>query len=172
MKNSVLHVRNLLLMLCVLAMTACGFHLRGTADLSFKTLYINKAAAPALTAELARSFKFNGVKVTGIAEQADLQLEIMGERYEKRILSLSGGGKVSEYTLLYHVTFRTRTASTDPWDAPQTIDQMRDYSYDNTLLLAKEGEEARLNNDMRSDAAREIIRRLSAQQHSKPSAAD
>ena len=172
MKNSVLHVRALLLMLCVLTLTACGFHLRGTSDLSFKSLYINKAAAPALAAELARSFKFNGVKVTGIAEQADLQLEIMSERYEKRILSLSGGGKVSEYTLLYHVIFRTRTTTNELWSAPQTIDQMRDYSYDNTLLLAKEGEEARLNNDMRTDAAREIMRRLSTQQFNKPSAAD
>ena len=79
---------------------------------------------------------------------------------------------MSEYELLYRVTFRTRTAASDPWGAPQTVEQRRDYSYDNTLLLAKEGEEARLNSDMRADATREIMRRLSAQKPGKPSAAN
>ena len=172
MKYSVLHFRNLLLMLCALALAACGFHLRGASDLAFKTLYIQKGGAPALAAELTRSLKFNGITVVIVPEQAELQLDLMSETYQKRILSLSGGGKVSEYELIYNIIFRTRTSATDPWGAPQTVEQRRDYSYDNTLLLAKEGEEARLNSDMRTDATREIIRRLSVLKPGQPSAAN
>lgn len=172
MRNSALYFGNLMLALAVLALSACGFHLRGQADLSFQTLYIQKSGAPSIAADLKRSLSTNGVKVVNNPEQADMHLDLMNENTEKRILSLSGGGKVREYELLYRVTFRTRIASSEPWGAPQTVEQRRDYSYDDTLLLAKEGEEARLNNDMRADATREIMRRLSALKPGKPSAAD
>ena len=91
-----------------------------------------------------------------------MQLEIMEEKNEKNILSLSGGGKVREYELYYWVTYRWRPASSELWGPAQSIEQRRDFSYDDTQTLAKEGEEARLYNDMRSDAAREIMRRLNA----------
>jgi LPS-assembly lipoprotein len=157
--------------LCVLA--ACGFHMRGQADLSFHTLYINGASAPTIAADLKRTLKSNGIKIVPLPEQAEMQLELMGEGIEKRILSLSGGGKVREYELLYRANFRTRATGSETWGPTQTVDSRRDYSYDDALLLAKEGEETRLNNDMRADATREIMRRLSAQKFSgKPSAAD
>ncbi len=172
MKNSVSRFRNILLALCVLTLAACGFHLRGLTELSFQTLYIQQSGAPGIMSDLKRSLKSNGVKVVNNPELAEMQLELVTENYEKRILSLSGGGKVSEYELIYRVTFRTRADSNDTWGTPQTVEQRRDYSYDDTLLLAKEGEEARLNTDMRADATREIMRRLSAQKPGKTSAAN
>lgn len=172
MKISVLHFRNTLLVLCALTLAACGFHLRGLTDLSFHSLYIQNNGAPGVMTNLKRALSSNGVKLVTNPELADMHLDLMGENTEKRILSLSGGGRVSEYELLYRVTFRTRTASSDPWGAPQSVEQRRDYSYDDTLLLAKEGEEARLNNDMRADATREIMRRLSVLKPGNPSAAN
>jgi LPS-assembly lipoprotein len=85
---------------------------------------------------------------------------------------LSGGGKVREYELIYYVTIRLRNASSELWGQPQVIEQRRDYSYDDTQLLAKEGEEARLYSDMRSDASREILRRLTAINTGKPKPAN
>jgi LPS-assembly lipoprotein len=172
MKQSALKLSNFLLALSFLSLAACGFHLRGMADLSFQSLYILKSGAPAIAADLKRTLTTNGVKVVSTPEQADLQLDLMGEASEKRILSLSGGGRVREYELIYSVTFRTRSSVDEPWGAPQTVEQRRDYSYDDTLLLAKEGEEARLNSDMRADATREIMRRLSAQKPGKRTAAE
>ena len=48
------------------------------------------------------------------------------------------------------------------WSVPQTVQVRRDFSYNDNALLGKLDEEARLNTDMRSDAIREIMRRLSA----------
>lgn len=172
MRTSAFRLGNLLLALSFLALTACGFHPRGQADLSFQTLYVQKAAAPALAVELTRALKANGIKLVSVPEQADMQLDLMSEGYEKRILSLSGGGKVREFELLYRANFRTRETGSELWGPAQSVEGRRDYSYDDTQLLAKEGEEARLNSDMRSDAVREILRRLSAQKFTaKPDAA-
>ena len=149
------------LALGLLGLTACGFHLRGHADLSFSTIYIQGANSQ-IGKTLQRSLKGNGVETVLTPEAAEKHLELSGEQTVKNILSLSGGGKVREYELLYRVTIRIRDGIDSLWGAPQIIELRRDYSYDDTQILAKEGEETRLFNDMRSDASREIMRRLSA----------
>ncbi|MBU3735925.1 MAG: hypothetical protein FGM62_03000 [Methylobacterium sp.] len=155
-------LRGILMLLLTLGLTACGFHFRGLADLSFQSIYIQQGGAVSISSDLQRSLTTNGVKVVNLPEQAEMQLDLMGETTDKRILSLSGSGRVREYELIYRVTFRTRSASDQPWSAPQTIETRRDFTYDDTVLLAKQAEETRLYNDMRSDASREMLRRLSA----------
>lgn len=163
--------RNLLLAFGLLALTACGFQLRGYADLGFKTIYLPDRNS-VLVKDLRRQMRSSGVEIVSSPQEAEMLLEIMSEKTDKQILSLSGGGKVREYELLYTVTYRWREASSELWGSAQTIEQRRDYSYDDTQLLAKEGEEARLYNDMRSDSAREIMRRLSALNASRPRASN
>ena len=155
-------LRRSLLLLMILSLAACGFHLRGLADLSFQSLYIQQSSAVSIINDLKRSLTTNGVKIVTVPEQAEMQLDLMGENTDKRILSLSGSGRVREYELIYRVTFRTRVDSGQTWSAPQTIETRRDFTYDDTVLLAKQAEETRLYNDMRSDASREVMRRLSA----------
>ena len=153
---------NLLLVLVMgIVLAACGFQLRGVANLSFKTLYI-QGGTLSISKELKHSLKTNGIQVTDNAADAELLLEMLGETNEKRILSLSGTGVVREYELNYRANFRTREPANPIWSAPQTVQTRRDFSYDDRALLGKIGEEARLNADMRSDAIREIMRRLTA----------
>lgn len=169
MKN-VMQFRTMLLLACAFTLAACGFHLRGLAEMSFKTLYIQESGSSAILKELRRSLTGSGVQLVPTPEAAEMHLELMDDKTEKRILSLSGSGKVREYELVYRVNLRMRDANSELWGAPQAIEIRRDYSYDDTQLLAKEGEEARLYSDMRSDASREIMRRLSALRTTRPGA--
>lgn len=139
--------------------TACGFHLRKMESLPFDAIYV-QGGAPAMQRDIKRQLAGGGVKVVESAEDAQAALELMGDRYEKRIMSLSGKGLVREYELIYNVTFRVRNASTENWGPPQTVEQRRDFTYDDTQLLAKDAEEQRLVSDMRAEAVREILRRV------------
>jgi LPS-assembly lipoprotein len=102
------------------------------------------------------------VKVLDSAENADLLLEMIGEESEKRILSLSGKGVVNEFELYYRVHYRTKLAGAELWSPVQTIEARRDFSYSDANLLAKQGEEKRLNEGMQSDVISGLMRRLSA----------
>jgi len=144
-----------------LALSACGYQLRGVADLSFKNLYI-QGAPLSISKDLKKSLKINGIQVVDNVEQADLLLELLSETNEKRILSLSGKGVVSEYELNYRASFRTRAPASPTWSAPQTVQTRRNYSYNDTALLGKAEEETRLNLDMHKDAVHEVLRRLTA----------
>lgn len=151
------------MVILTLSLAACGFELRGLADLSFKTLYIQ---GPQLTISKAlnKSLKVNGITVVDKPEKADLLMEMISDGTEKRILSLSGGtGTVREYELFYRAQYRLRDPSTPLWGEVQTIEGRRDFSYTDAELLAKQYEEQYLYEDMRQDAVREIMRRLVAQ---------
>lgn len=150
-----------MIMLFTFALSACGFQLRGMTDLSFKNLYI-QGSTLSISRDLERSFQTNGVHVVENAEDAELLLELLSENNQKRILSLSGGGLVREFELNYLVSFRVREAASPTWGPVQTVRTRRDFSYNDNALLGKADEEARLNADMRNDAIREVLRRLTA----------
>lgn len=150
-----------LLVLLASMMTACGFQLRGVTALSFKTLYV-QGAKLSISQDLKRSFETNNITLTDSAEEAELILDLVNETNQKQILSLSGGGLVREFELFYRVSFRTREAGAAIFGPVQTVQLRRDFSYNDDALLGKAEEEARLNSDMRKDAIREILRRLSA----------
>jgi LPS-assembly lipoprotein len=148
-------------------LTACGFEMRGTADLAFKTLYI-QGSNLSIKKDLIRSLKVNGVTVVEDAEKAELLLDLMGERRRQVILSLSGGGVVREFELVYNVDFRLRSPGQENWGQVQTIEGRRDYSFDDTDTLAKQFEQERLFEDMRNDAVREMMRLLVVQKPKVP----
>lgn len=152
--------------MCLLAgsllLSACGFQLRGVADLAFETIYI-QGPNYTVTKDLRKALKVNGVTIVNNPEEADLLLEFLSEVYDRRILSLSGRGRVTEYELLYNLNFRIKDSASALWGPVQSIEGRRDFSYDDTQVLAKSYEEVRLREDMQADAVREIMRRLTAQ---------
>lgn len=163
----------LILLAILLALTACGFKMRGVADLKFNTLYI-QGPSISISKQLRRTFTTNGVKIVNSADQAELLLEIMSESQEQRILSLSGKGLVREYELFYTINFRTRDPSSDTWNDVQIVQGRRDITYDDSQLLAKQLERERLYDSMKEDAVRELVRRLMVLKpaKNKPRAAD
>lgn len=158
-------IRSMLVVSCLLlftlALSSCGFQLRGAADLSFKTLYI-QGSKLTISKDLVRSLKSNGIKIVDKSEDAELLLELLSESNQKRIQSLSGSGLVREFELIYLVNYRVRQSSNPTWGEVQTIRGRRDFSYSDSALLGKAEEESRLNSDMRNDAIRELLRRLTA----------
>ncbi len=151
-----------LLLLTVLLLSACGFHLRGYAGMPFEKLYLN-AADPGtpFIADLRRTLEANKVKLVTTAEQADVVLNIVSEIPDKQILTLGSGGRVTEFRLSYRVSLRAYDLKQHELIPAAEIVQHRDYSYDDKLVLAKEAEETLLYQSMRSDMIQQIVRRLS-----------
>lgn len=151
----------LILLICLLCLSACGFHLRGASDVPFKTIHI-QGNTLVISKGLNRSLRNNDVKILNSSEDAEMNLELIGEESEKRIMSLSGRGVVREYELYYRVHYRTRLAGAETWSPVQTIESRRDFSYEDSQLLAKQAEEKRLNENMQKDVLNGLMRRLSA----------
>jgi LPS-assembly lipoprotein len=145
----------------VASLSACGFHLRGATDVSFSSIFI-QGNPLVISKNLVKSLNTNGVKVLPSAEGAEMLLETLGEESEKRILSLAGSGTVNEFELYYRVHYRTKVAGAELWSPAQTVEARRDFTYDDANLLAKQGEEKRLNESMQQDVLSNLMRRLSS----------
>jgi LPS-assembly lipoprotein len=153
-------MRNLTLSIFCASLVACGFHLRGANEFAFKSILVNGNTQ--ITKALKKSLTANGVEVTNDASTAEMEVDLMKEESEKRILSLSGGGVVNEYELYYRVFYRVKSAKEALWSQPQTMEARRDFSYSDANLLAKQNEEKQLNLNMQKDVTQAILRRLSA----------
>lgn len=146
---------------CTLA--ACGFHLRGEANFTFTTIYVNGASAPSLTAELRRALADTGsARVVQSAQDAQVVLDITRVADDKEVLSLSAAGGVLEYQLTKRVDFRVHGPDGAQWLPPGEITLRRSYSYSESEVLAREAQEQRLLKEMQSDAVQQLIRRLQA----------
>lgn len=152
------------ILLAALSLTACGFHLRGSQvhdmAFAFKSLYLKAPAETPFVTDLRTALSSNKVALTASAEAAELVLEVVSEQTNKNILSLSGGGRVREYQLIYRVSLRAYDNKQIDWLPPEEIMLTRILAYDDAQILAKEQEEAQLYRDMRTDAVGQAIRRL------------
>ncbi|SFC54052.1 LPS assembly lipoprotein LptE [Collimonas sp. OK412] len=165
--------RNWLRWPLILAMTAllcaCGFHLRGTANLPFKSLYMTFGANSPLGIELRRNILASGnTQVLSSAEGAEATLDVLAETREKVILTTNSSGRASEYMLYYRLTFRVVDAQKKELLPATQITLKRDISYNSSQELSKAAEEVLLYRDMQSDMVQQILRRLAAIKTAQP----
>jgi LPS-assembly lipoprotein len=147
----------------VVAMTlsACGFQLRGQAAIPFQTVHVEAPGFSAFANDLERAIRSGSkTRIVESRDQAEAVIQIVGETQEKHILSLSSGGKVREFELLYRVAYRLTDRAGVDLALPGEIVLRRDMTYDDTLVLAKESEELLLFRDMKTDAVQQMLRRL------------
>ena len=152
-----------LLATSVLLLAACGFQLRGTATLPFDSIYVQAAPASQLATQLRQAvLAGSSTRIAERPEEAVVILQILSELQEKQILSLTGGGRVSEFQLRYRVSFRLTDSKNREHIPASEITMRRDFTYNDSQALAAESEEALLYRDMRSDAVSQLLRRLQA----------
>ena len=139
----------------------CGFRLRGDVTLPFQTVYISAPDNSAFAAELSRALGGgSNVAIVPTPGEADAVLEILGDTREKQILTLTSAGTVGEFLLRYRVAFRLRTKDGRELIPRSDILLVRDYTFNNSQILAKDAEESLLYRDMQTDAVQQILRRL------------
>ena len=160
--RGVFSFRLVVLTLIAMSLSSCGFHLRGQAEIPYKTLFIETGGYSSYANDLERAIRSgSNTKVVHNREEADAVLKIVGESQEKRIISLSSAGRVREFELRYRVAYRLTDRAGADLAPPGQIDLRRDMTYDDTEVLAKESEELLLYRDMKTDAVQQMLRRLS-----------
>ena len=157
-------MQTFLLTVMTLSLTACGLHLRGhglkEAQFAFHSIYIQSPGETPFTKAVRRGLESYKLEVPRAAGQSDLTLEIVYETTEKQITALNASGHVIEYLLRYRVSLRAYDRQQNEWLHASEIQLQRIFPYDDTLVLAKEQEEKMLYEDMRMDAAQQVLRRL------------
>jgi LPS-assembly lipoprotein len=145
-------------------LSACGFRLAGSDPLpailaqpylSLKDPYTD------FSREFEHRLKSAGASLQGVRANSTAAIEVTKDLVEQRTLSVSAQNIPTEYELTYTVTFAVHGTDKELL-APQTISLSKDYSFQESELLAKQHEADILRQQMARDLATIAMRRLTS----------
>jgi LPS-assembly lipoprotein len=149
----------------VLALSACGFHLRDALQLP-PDLGPLRVQSPDPYSPLAESLSEAMARAgaTPAAEGATdvATLRVLSEKWGNTPLSVDAFGRAQEYTLRYAVFFRMTRADGSILVPQQALELSRDYVSAVTNTLGTDGEREILANEMRREMVSSILRRIDA----------
>lgn len=147
----------------VAPLAGCGFQLRGSAALPFRTLYTNFSPTSPIGAEFQRLVRVaRDTRIVRDPGEAEARLEVLSERREKEVVGYSSTGRPREYQLRLRLTFRVVAADATVLLPPTEIVLHRDITSSDIEQVAKQQEEELLYRDMQSDLVQQLLRRLAA----------
>lgn len=158
---------------------SCGFHLRGSQDLSAVLPEVNlQGVSP--HSEVGRELihALSNAKVN-VSDETSTVLNVTQNSFSKRVLSLDNAGRANQYELKYTLKFSLvkveQLSKKEQEDKSKLIDLIpaqhiavkREYLFNADLILVAEDEERRLKGEMIKSSVLQIIRRLSFSLKSK-----
>ena len=146
------------LIVSCLMLSACGFHLRGSADIAEPlrqlTLVMPDRSRSSLEPLLRRQFEANGITVNG---GQGYQLEINSESRSRREASLGANADIDEYELTLKASFLVKNPQGEiVLERKLTIE--RTYDYDADRETASSVQETQLYSEMEQQLASQILR--------------
>ena len=152
-----------LIALPTLFTTACGFKLRGSVSIPYKVIAITGNPSPPLRADLEMIILTGSdAKVANNAKDADLILEIISEVNSREILAYNAAGQISAYRLNSRVEFRATDQNGVDVVPEAEIYVTRDMDFSVSTVLSADVQMAQFTNEMRTNLALQILRRVSA----------
>ncbi len=151
--------------LLLLAVTGCGFHLRGHQPLpeELKVLHLQTNSPYSDFTKQLKSFLTSAkVVLVDTSQAAPLTLQILSERSSQQLASVSASGQTNAYSLLYTVTYVLLDRQGQPIQAPQTVSTSRSYSVTSNQVLGDTNVQNILIAQMQRDVIYQMLNRLSS----------
>ena len=157
-------MRLLTAVLPLISLASCGWHLQGNTRMSqaLAVTYIDtEDRYTDFNRALRDSLSASGARIASNRQDATAIVRIIEDESGQRVLTVSARNTPEEYTVFYAVEYSV-SSPTGELIEPQRIELTREYSYDQTAVLAKQKEQAILREALARDLAALVVRRLGA----------
>jgi LPS-assembly lipoprotein len=149
-------------LLLLAALAACGFHLQGVARLPPAFATTRLVAEDRYTdfhRALGEALRASGSRLVGA--DAGATIEVLVDDSGQRVLSVSASNTPTEYEVYYTVRYRVRIGDKEAL-TPKVLTLTKDYSFNETAVLAKENEQEQIRAALARELAALVMRRLTA----------
>lgn len=148
------------LVLLVLVLSACGFHLKGDLPNGLFTVPTSwYVVGGALQKPLETTLQQHQATISKQESPHQAQIRVLSFETKKDIYTLTRVAKLNEYLLSMRVVAQAYRNG-QVWGAPMTVTVQRVMSYSDSMVLGKDYEEQALWENMQQDAAEQIVRQL------------
>ena len=148
-----------------LILSSCGFHLRGMIDmpswLNHVAVIVEQANSSVGTDIVKYFHSYHVDACLGQPGTAKFWLIIEQDKFEERIVSVSSSTTPRQYELIYTVIFKLVKAKGQEIIPSSKIIVNRQATINSNRILGSTQEEELLKNEIRRDAAIQIINRIS-----------
>jgi LPS-assembly lipoprotein len=145
-----------------LSLAACGFQLRGSVELSPRMtrpyLDVPDRYTP-FNAALESALAASGARLAPSRDGASAVVRIRRDEAGRNVLSVTAQNTPAEYEVYYTVEYSV-SANGEELLPPQSLTLTREYTYDESRILAKEHEERIIREALARDLAGLVMRRL------------
>ena len=158
------YLRIFSLVMMAFAVTACGFHLRGSYDLPahLSPIYLEKESMSLLLyKELRSTIRGSGTEISEDPATAASVLKVSNEHRTRDVISVDTLGRAREYRLIYRLSFSLQT-SEDVVIENSSIELTRNLLFNPEAVLGVAEETEYVYRDMTRDSAGQILLRLQA----------
>ncbi|MEW6165004.1 MAG: LPS assembly lipoprotein LptE [Pseudomonadota bacterium] len=153
----------LLALILTQGLAACGFQLRGSYSLPWQTLHLGMGENTPMYQQIKRSIEASTqTRIVANPKEAQASLVVTRESKGKSILSLNAAGRVREFQLSHTFEYRILDANGKELVPASQIILLREMTFDDAQLFAKEAEEGMIRVEMQNDIVQQLLRRLSA----------
>ncbi|WP_274585456.1 LPS assembly lipoprotein LptE [Neisseria leonii] len=148
-----------LAVLAVLVLTACGFHLKGSGPAAYRLPYQNWSVdGGPLQQELESALRRAGGEPAADG-RAQASLVVSRFAVRKNVYTVTRAALINEYLLELETQVQVYRNG-EPFGEPFDVRVRRQMDYADGEALGRQEEEAQIRQEMRQDAAEQIVRRL------------
>ncbi|MCW5574012.1 MAG: hypothetical protein KIT37_13410 [Steroidobacteraceae bacterium] len=150
------------LALTATALAGCGLRLQGreAKPQAFASAWVDAQDPQSdFVQALSRSLAASGVRLERDRARAEAVIRISRDEIREHVLSVSARNIPREYELTYRVEFSVLKDGAELL-APREAALTRDFTFDETILLAKEREQRLLEDALARDLAAIVMRQL------------
>ncbi len=143
---------------------ACGFHLQGVSRLPAAfatTVVLTDDRYSEFSQALVRGLEQSGSRVLHTDQAGVPVIDVLEDKTEQRVLSISASNLPTEYEVFYSVRYRVRLDGKELL-SPQVLRLSKDYSFNENAVLAKDEEQQLIRRGLAQELATVVVRRLAA----------
>jgi LPS-assembly lipoprotein len=157
-------IRAAFLLSAALAMTACGFHLRGQVALppAMQRVHLAVNGGGELERSLARALRDAGAVVEDRGGAGIAELNVPTTAFSTETLSSGGYVRISQYTVHYNVQFSVLDGEGQMVVPLQRITLSREYTFDATQAVGNAAQVEQIQQSLQTDMVQAILFRLQA----------
>jgi len=152
--------KNIFLLILIVSISACGYQLRGKIDLpeGLKSIYLQGGSSQ-LKKVVKKTLRSSGGQLVDAIGDAGLIIDIVKEKMDRRVMSLSSTGRANEYELIYKLDFTLLDKEGKALSKLQRIEISKHYFNNQDEVLGKNNEEEVIRDEMYRKSVQSIVNR-------------
>ena len=151
-----------LAILSLVALSACGWRVRGKLDLPYKNMLLSGTMTPDLRNDLEMYLRINDVALVSSVQEAEVVLEIITEQNAKQVLAYNSVGQITAYRIISRIAFRVFYPNGIEIIPESDIYLTRDVDYNPSNIQSFDVLVNEFVKTLRTDIVNQLMRRLTA----------